>query len=171
MDRYVVLCDCDGGPNPRLIAWIDDQRGHGGAVFVNAVSRYTKAVRNEPNKRGGTTLYTIGCVGCGKGLPRGLTDETAGEVLDKFVIPYRDRLAVCSVPALMQPEPEWSEEEQRERREYRHRKIDAALGYSSEPPRDPRWYPPATLFEDRHAIPLLLLCQAVSRIRDRGKDC
>jgi hypothetical protein len=168
VDKYVVVCDCTGGPNPWHIAWIDDERSHGGSVVVAAVSRYTKAVRSEPNKRGGTTLYTIGCVGCGRGFSDGLTDQTAGEVLDR-VIPLRENFAICSVPALMQPEPEWSEEEQRERREYGYRKIDAALGYSNEPPKDPRWYPPATVFEDRHAIPLQALCEIVGQLRVRGK--
>jgi hypothetical protein len=168
VDKYVVVCDCNGGPNPWRIAWIDDGRSHGGSVVVNSVSRYTKAVRSEPNKRGGTTLYTIGCVSCGKGFP--WTDQTAGEVLDK-VIPERGKLPVYSVPAPMQPQLELSEEEQRERREYRYRKIDAALGYSNEPPKDPRWYPAATLFEDRHAIPLLVLCEIVRQLRVRGKDC
>ena len=167
MDKYVVVCDCNGGPNPQRIAWIDDERSDGGSVVVAAVSRYTKQVRSEPNKRGGNTLYTLGCVSCGKRLE--WTDQTAGEVLDK-VIPLRGDLAVYSVPSPIQPEPELSEEDQRERREYGRRKIDASLGYSEDPPKDPRWHRPATLFEDRHAIPLLALCEIVRQIRVRGKD-
>jgi hypothetical protein len=171
MGKYVVLCDCDGMiPNPRIIAWITDERPRGGSVAVTAVSRYTKSVRNEPNKRGGTTLYTIGCVACGKGFANGVTDETMAAALDR-IIPKRSDLEVRSVPAPVQPEPELSEDEQQERREYGRRKITVIVSGDphADPLRDPRWYTAPTVFEERHIIPLLVLCEVVSHLRVRGK--
>jgi hypothetical protein len=167
MKRYAIVCDCVA---LRLVAWIDDDRRGSGSVTVGALNRFTKAVRNKENKRGGTTLYTNGCIDCGKYLE--WTEQTVGEVLDAYaqMTPEWGNPPVIHVPAPIQPERDLSADEQQARREYRLRMVDAALGNAEPPQRDPRWYKPATVFEDRYRLDLSKVCDLNRRLRERGKS-
>jgi hypothetical protein len=97
MNRYVVLCDCDGNRNRRTIAWIDDERPHG-SVRIESHTSFTAIVR-VPNQRGGRINYRIRCKACGKEVF--LSETTAGDIIDRLA-PIRDTLEVASIPALDQ---------------------------------------------------------------------
>jgi hypothetical protein len=112
MDRYVVLCDCDGGPQPRVIATIDDDRAHGGPIHLApSVGEYGEtghlSVKFVSNRRGDTqTPVRLHCGGrCGKDI-REITDSTAGEVIDK-VAPHRSMLPVVQFPSYDDFGPGW----------------------------------------------------------------
>jgi hypothetical protein len=97
MNRYVVLCDCDGSPNKRTIAWIDDERPCG-RVHIDSITSFT-AILRVPNRRGGRATYKIRCKVCGKEVT--LSQTMAGDIID-MLAPIRDTLEVASIPAIDQ---------------------------------------------------------------------
>jgi hypothetical protein len=97
VSKHVVLCDCEGGPNPRVIAWIDDERPNG-PVRIDSNTSFTAAIR-VPNRRGGKATFHLRCKGCRKKVT--LSDTTVGDIIDKLA-PVRDTLEVASIPAIGQ---------------------------------------------------------------------
>jgi hypothetical protein len=163
MSNYVVLCDCDGDPNPRIIAWIDDDRPNGGRVRVDSNTGFTMSRRNVPNIRGGVDDFGIQCYGCRKAVR--LSDARAGEVLDK-IQPIRDTLEVRGIPALDQPAAELSDDERTARFEAAQAEISAQLRGDRRADTSARRpvVPDATLFETRYVIPFAQLCYIVTKL-------
>jgi hypothetical protein len=145
MSNYVVLCDCDGDPTPRIIAWIDDERTTRGRVRVRSNVSFSAL----PNRDGHMT-YSIRCRACKRWVP--WSDATAADVIDKLA-PVRDTLEVRGIPMLDDPslpvEPMSFEE-------FRRSMV--------KPAGEPR-VPKATHYESRYVIPMSTLCHIVTKLR------
>ncbi len=169
MDKYVVLCDCDADPNPRIIAWIDDARPSG-RVRIDSNSGYTMAARATPNKRGAMATYGIVCRGCGK--KTFVSDATAADVIDR-IAPVLGSLEVRSIPSLDQPEKQFENKAARaEWLKQKHDEIVAQFTGQSGARRsmDPI-IPDVKNYETRHVIPYSLLCQVVTNLRIDDDTC
>ena len=97
MDRYVVLCDCDGGQQPREIAYIDDDRSNGGRIHVepNPSKPYGIGTRVAPTRRGEfRTSIILDCPRCERRVR--ITELTAAQIID-LLGPVRDRLETALV--------------------------------------------------------------------------
>lgn len=112
-DRYLVQCDCDGGPRPRVIARIDDDRANGGRLrLAPSVAQYETgqlSVDFVHNRRGDDqTPVRLHCGGqCGRDI-NAITDSTAGDIIDK-IAPRRNMLAVVQFPPYADFGPGWDD--------------------------------------------------------------
>lgn len=91
MDRYVVLCDCDSGAQPREIAYIDDDRAEGGYIHIEPnvfeleKRQYFRGASVTPNRLGDpNSPVALRCSGsCGKSVST-ISDARAGDIVDQF---------------------------------------------------------------------------------------
>jgi len=157
--RYVILCDCDGSPSPRVIATIDDYRDEGGRVVIQG---HKTAKRSAANHRGGSVNVFSECGGpCGR--PVDVSEVTAATVLD-LIVPQVEQLAVAQLP--------FADIDAAEPREIdawrvtRHAEVQAQL--LGEIPARGTPIPAPTEYENRRVIPLGLWCALITKLpKDR----
>lgn len=155
MNKYVVLCDCDGLPDRRVLAWIDDDRPDGG-VRIRSNQAFRAVGREKPSTRGDTGVYTFACRGCGRAFPP-TTESTVAEIIDT-VAPHL--IEDASVPALTSAQPTSSEDRRRA-----HDDVTARLRGRVDPSARAIPGPARAVYEVRRVIPFGVLCNVVSRLR------
>lgn len=126
MNRYVVLCDCESGGQPREIAYIDDDRTEGGSIHIDPnvfeleTRQYFRGTTVTPNRRGDPNgSVTLRCSACRHTTPT-ITDARVGDIVDSII----GKLAIAAVQLAVYPSRPWDEPAEGFEDEYRQALLD-----------------------------------------------
>lgn len=168
MDKYVVLCDCDGRAHE--VAYIDDDRADGGWIHLEpnvhelATRPLFRGTSVKPNRLGDPNQAVgLRCAGCGATIST-ITDARVGDIVDGLGS-VRDELE------MIRPSRPWDEPASGYEEQYRQALLAGPApwdeGYEDRGSWWPEGIPRVTHYEDRIVIPFQVLRSLNSRLPKR----